>query len=189
MKKILLVLLLAPVLCFSQKTGALKKIHIITAAGVVTGEAGAKPLFQLSGGLSFRDQFIGAGIGYEQYQFNSFPVFADWRFNFGDQKSVFVYVNAGYNFAGSYHRDQETSKTRDKMQGGFYGDGGVGYRFPAGAMHRLAVSTGYSHKSLVREKIFIYPCGYAGCNETINIYKYRYNYGRIVTKLSWELGR
>ncbi len=161
--------------------------HTITSIGIVTGEANNKPVYQLSGGLVFGRYYIGIGLGYDTYQYNSFPLFADWRMGFGRRNSGFLYANGGYNVAGNIKNENEFSKTKDESKGGFYMDAGIGYRIPTGSLHRFSVSAGYSHKKIRRQKTFIYPCFAGNCPE--DVYDYRYNFGRIVAKMSWELGR
>ena len=69
-------------------------------------------------------------------------------------------------------------------------DAGIGYRIPLGLLNRLSFSAGYVRKSVSHEKVYSYPCGIVPCSETPpDKYVYRYNYGLITTKLSWELGR
>lgn len=69
-------------------------------------------------------------------------------------------------------------------------DAGIGYRVPLGVLSRLSFSAGYIRKSVSHEKVYSNPCVIVPCNEAPpDKYVYRYNYGLITTKLSWELGR
>lgn len=193
MKRALIVLLFFPGALLAQtKTTVKPGWRSIATAGFSAGESGASPVFQLSGGFTYNRFFNGIGIGYDLYESNSFPLFADWRMSFGKQKLVFVYAMPGYNIPGKFTKEVPDFRTVEERQiGGFYMDAGVGYRIPLGILHRLSFSAGYVRKSVSHEKIYSYPCGIVPCTETPapDKYVYRYNYGLITTKLSWELGK
>ena len=187
MKRVGIILLFLPLGLFAQNKKTSKPgWRMITATGLVTGESDTKPVFQLSGGIVYDRYFAGFGIGYDMYQFNSFPVFADWRMSFGKRKIGFIYTNGGYNIPGKYKEENDFSKTSDRLKGGFYIDAGIGYRIPLGALNRLSFSAGYSHKNIRQLKTFVYPCLTGECPE--NIHEYKYSFGRIVARMSWELG-
>jgi hypothetical protein len=115
-------------------------------------------------------------------------VFADWRMNFGNTRSFFLFANGGYNF--SYDNKNENNnvfKTTDRFYGGLYMDAGLGYRLRLNALHRLLFSAGYSQKNIVNEIGYTYPCFNPPCNE--ETFRYHYNLGRITGKLSWEFGK
>lgn len=186
-KKIMLLLLLCPLFSLAQvKQKQQLKWNMLASAGLAAGESNTKPVFQLSGGLKYSRFFTGIGIGYDTYEFNSIPVFADWRMMFGKKRAAFLYANGGYNFPGKYREDNDLSKTEDGIKGGFYGDLGIGYRMPLGSLHRLAISAGFSQKNIRQRKVFVYPCLTGDCPEDIREYRYRFN--RIIARLSWELG-
>jgi hypothetical protein len=192
MKKALIVFLFLPAALLAQTKKTVKPgWRSIATAGITAGESGASPVFQWSGGITYNRFFNGIGIGYSSYEYNSFPVFADWRMNVGKQQLVFVYAMPGYNIPGKFTREVNFVGTLDeRLSGGFYMDAGIGYRIPLGLLNRLSFSAGFIRKSVSYEKVYSYPCGMAPCNETPpDRYIYRYNYGLITTKLSWELGR
>lgn len=192
MKRTGIILLFLPIGLFAQdkktvKTGWLS----IATAGYTGGQSGVSPVYQLSGGITYSRFFSGIGFGYDKYAFQSFPVFADWRMSFGKRQLVFVYAMPGYNIPGKFTKEVDNFRTvAENQQGGFYADAGIGYRIPLGLLHRLSFSAGYAHKSITYEKTYTYPCGIVPCTETSpDKYVNRYNYGRVTTKLSWELGR
>ena len=194
MKRWGIVLLFLPIGLIAQEKKTSKPgWRSIATAGFTAGESGASPVFQLSGGITYCRFFNGIGMGYSSYGFNSFPVFADWRMNFGKQQLVFVYAMPGYNIPGKFTREVNFfgGTTDEKLKGGLYMDAGIGYRIPLGIVNRLSFSAGYTRKSVSHEKIYTYPCGIVPCSETATPekYVYRYNYGLITTKLSWELGK
>lgn len=187
MKKLILLLLVLPVLSFGQeKNTAFKKWSAIGSAGLVVGQSGNRPVFQLSSGINYQQFFTGMGLGYDSYEFNSIPVFADWRFKFGKRQIGFIYGLAGYNFPVKNKEVFESSKTSESVRGGVYFDAGLGCRIPVGKVNRLLLSTGFSQKDIRQRKTFVYPCFTGDCPE--NIYNRNYSFGRLTAKLSWELG-
>jgi hypothetical protein len=192
MKRWGIVLLFLPIGLIAQPKKTVKPgWRSIATAGFAAGESGANPVFQLSGGITYSRFFNGIGIGYDLYELNSFPVFADWRMSFGKQQLVFVYAMPGYNIPGKFTKEVSDFRTvNERQKGGFYIDAGIGYRIPLGILSRLSFSAGYIRKSVSHEKIYSYPCGIRPCSNTApEKYVYRYNYGLITTKLSWEFGK
>ena len=193
MKRIVIVLLFLPIGLIAQN----KKIvrpgwRSIATTGFTAGESGVSPVFQLSGGLTYGRFFNGLGTGYDLYEFNSFPIFADWRMSFGKQQLVFVYAMPGYNIPCKITKEVSDFRTvTEKQTGGFYMDAGIGYRIPLGILNRLSFSAGYVRKSVSHKKAYSNPCGMVPCTEepAPDKYVYRYNYGLITTKLSWEFGK
>lgn len=193
MKRVGIVLLFLPIGLLAQSKRTVKPgWRSIATAGFTAGESGANPVFQLSGGITYSRFFNGIGIGYDLYESNSFPLFADWRMGLGKQKLVFVYAMPGYNIPGKFTKEVSGFRTvKERQIGGFYMDAGIGYRIPLGLLHRLSFSAGYVRKSFSHKKIYSYPCGIMPCIDppAPDKYVYRYNYGLITTKLSWELGK
>ncbi|MBL7741387.1 MAG: hypothetical protein JNK14_19335 [Chitinophagaceae bacterium] len=187
--KWLIIAVLFPAISFSQGSASSKgELAAITSVGLAAGESIAKPLFQFSTGMNFRKWFAGVGAGADLYKFTSYPVFADLRMSFGKGLAGFVYANGGYNISdGANSHNNNFFKTTDKFTGGLYMDAGVGYRIKLGTMHQLLFSAGYSQKNLSNRVGYTYPCFVEPCPE--EIYDYRYKLGRIVAKLSWELGK
>lgn len=187
MKVILLAILFYPLTIFSQENFCPCNFRMITSAGMVAGESSAKPLFQLSSGITYHRFYTGIGAGIDPYRFHSIPLFADWRMDLGKKRSVFVYGNAGYNFPyDNKEAVTDPSKISDRFTGGFYMDAGLGYRLPLNKMNRMLLSAGYSHKRINNVIGYRYFWCRA-CEE--EIYTYQYDLGRIVAKLSWEFGK
>jgi hypothetical protein len=187
--KWLLIVVFFPALCFSQKNTAKARLTSIAAVGFAAGESTAKPLFQLSGGFSYGRSFMGIGAGLDQYKFNSIPLFADWRYNFGKARVGFLYANGGYNFPGkNKNRENNWFDSGDNYSGGFYIDAGLGYRIRlSNPSHRLLFSAGYSRKTLTNKVTYTYECLVPPCPEHVSTYKYEL--GRILAKFSWEFGK
>jgi hypothetical protein len=187
MKEIAIILFFLPLGLMAQNKKASKPgWRVIATTGLAAGESATKPIHQVSGGLVYGKYFGGIGFGYDSYQFNSFPLFADVRMNLGKKQRGFLYTNAGYNFRGKHNDDPEFSKTIDRLKGGFYMDAGLGLRLHFNSFSRLTFSAGYSLKNISHFKTFVYPCFTGDCPE--NIRQFEYQYGRIIAKISWELG-
>jgi hypothetical protein len=185
--KWLIIGMLFPILSFSQDNSAKPRFNTIASGGIIAGESVAKPLFQLSSGLSIDPWFVGVGVGLDYYNLTSIPLFADFRMNFGKKRFAFIYANTGYNFPVNNKTDEEWSKILDKYKGGFYIDAGLGYRIRINHTNHLSISAGYSRKDVTEEKVFQFPCGIVGPCYPTNTYEYHYSFGRIVAKLSWDL--
>ncbi|RYY14497.1 MAG: hypothetical protein EOO04_30115, partial [Chitinophagaceae bacterium] len=129
MRTLIIAILFSPLCAVAQKNQSRHPWRVISAVGLLAGETDTKPTFQLSGGIVKKRHFIGAGIGYELYRFNSLPVFADWRMDFGKKKSAFLYGNAGYNFpTHQKKKEEEFLKVSESFRGGFFMDAGIGYK-------------------------------------------------------------
>lgn len=185
MKKIMFVLLLlTPVLLFAQDVKRKAEWRTLVSGGFIAGEAGTDALVQLTGTIVRGRYSAGIGVGYDAYEFDVMPLFADFRFAFDKRKLAFLYVDAGYGLPLK-HKPEEAFITKSQVNGGFWGDAGIGYRIPLNAKNHLAISTGYSRKYLSYEKTIEYPCGWGPCSS--NSYIYKYSFGRVLVKLSWEL--
>jgi hypothetical protein len=173
----------------SQKPTCSCSLQGTLSAGLAAGASKTKPLFQASGGIKSGRYFAGIGGGVDLYRFKSIPVFADARWDFGRSGEGFLYGNLGYNFPFSNHSESnwfmDNWKTTDEFKGGYYFDAGIGYRIYLKGAGRLLVSAGFSQKRISNVTGFTYPCLVEPCPE--EIYKYRYDLGRIVAKISWEL--
>ena len=190
MKRIAFILLLFPICILAQEQKMVKKNwRSIASAGFVGGQTGVSPVFDLSAGLTYGRHFAGIGFGFDSYQFDAFPLFADWRMGIGRKRLLFVYANPGYLIPERHKNDGKPFRV-DRMQGGLFLDAGLGYRIPINNMHRLSFSVGYRHKSLSHEVSYYSACGGTPCVEIPpNIYVNHYKYGLITTRLSWEMGR
>lgn len=193
MKGCWIIILFWPMWLFGQerKMNGKPGWRSIATAGIAAGESGASPVIQLSGGMTYRRFFTGIGFGYDGYGYNSFPLFTNWNMDIGKRRLVFVYAMPGYNIPGKFTKEVSSFRTViEKQVGGLYMDAGIGYRVPIGIFQRLSFSAGYSRKSIRHEKIYTTICGELGpCTESGEKYRYRYHYGRLTTRLSWEIGK
>ena len=187
MKSLIAICLFISCSVYSQKPACSCSFQSIFSAGLAGGSSAAKPVIQLSAGAMFKKYFLGIGTGMDAYKFNSIPLFADVRRDFGKNNLVFLYTQGGYNFP--FSNDSESDwfsipRSIDKFNGGFYMDAGVGYRIYVKGSHRLLLSTGYSYKRLTNVIGYSHPCMAGPCPD--EIYEYQYSLGRVVTKISWE---
>src|SRR5262245_36263438 len=109
MKSTWLVLaVLFPLFSLSQDKKSAPVFTAISSLGFAAGESTAKPLFQVSGGMTYDRFFGGLGVGVDLYNYKSIPLFADWRVNFGKTRLGFLYANAGYNFSFDNKEEEMT---------------------------------------------------------------------------------
>ena len=191
MRILIIIILFFPLL----SSGQTDRPHIwgwrtITSAGFLAGEKGTKETFQLSGGVTKDRFFVGIGAAYDPYELRSIPVFTHLRIHFAKNNALFVYGAPGYTLPGHVKKTDEAFKTKDRMKGGLYLEGGVGYRVPLQGIHHISFSVGYSQKNLEQTKVYSYPCGVTPCYSIpSNTYVYDYKFGRVIVKLSWEWGK
>ena len=186
MKKLLFVLWFMPLTLLAQENENLFfKWSTFGSAGLTVGQSGGKPIFQLSSGINYNRFFTGIGVGYDNYEFNTIPVFADWRWRFGKKESGFIYAIGGYNFPAKNKDIFEWAKISDKLNGGIYFDFGIGGGLAVSKSNRILFSAGFTRKAIRQQKIFVYPC-FNNCDE--ELYRLKYSFGRLTAKLSWELG-
>ena len=171
-----------------QNKKAVEKVsfQMVSSIGIIGGESGVKPGFQLIGGISRSGYFAGIGLGYDNYRYRSLPLFADLRINFTKKQFAFVYGDLGYNIPVHIKTDDDLFKTTNLYFGGLYMDVGVGYRHRLNNKNGFLFSLGYSRKDINNKVVYTYPCFTIPCPESISYYKY--SMGRVVTKLSWEFG-
>ena len=111
-----------PLCIFGQeKKTVTKNFRSIVGAGIAGGQTGISPVFDLSGGITYSRYFTGIGIGFDSYQFDAFPIFADWRVGFGKKQLLFAYATPGYVIPEGHNNEGEPSRV-DRMQGGFFLD-------------------------------------------------------------------
>lgn len=175
---------------YSQKPACSCSFQSILSAGLAAGKSAAMPIFQGSAGVNFNNYFIGIGAGIDAYRYNTIPIFADLRRDFGKKNTAFLYSQVGYNIPynnESVHNIFGATRITDKFGGGLYLDAGIGYRIHLKGSHRLLLSTGYSYKKLSNNVAYSYRCITAPCGE--DRYYYEYSLGRIITKISWEFNK
>ncbi len=160
-------------------------VYSIISAGYLFGESDISPGFNVITGIDLQKIKLGIGGGYDGYRFNSFPVFADIRRDFGERKKFFGFINGGYHIPkGEETFDSRSYPSTEKWQGGLYADAGLGFRFKLGKKNNLLFSSSYNFKKVRHIKTYVYPCLVPPCPG--DVYKYEYGLNYISTRLSWE---
>ncbi len=187
MKKIIFLICTVCLFCicvFSQTV----KPHFksINTVGFAVGQSPPQMLFQSVNGLAYQDWFAGIGVGLDEYEIKSLPLFADIRMDFGEEKKGFIYGDIGYNFfLEDKTEDMLFAGTLSTYKGGVYTDIGIGLRTKFIKKVNMVFSLGHSYKSLKNTQVrticgIIPPC----YDETS---RFTHNYGRINLKVGFEL--
>lgn len=186
---ILIILTLPGMAVCQEEQKAFTKVSLQTVGsiGIIGGETGVKPVFQIISGLTQSRYFAGLGAGYDNYRFRSIPLFADIRFGFGKKQFVFAYGDLGYNLPLEPKFGNNDFQTTSIYSGGVYLDLGLGYRHRLNKKNSILFSFGYSRKDVNHKEGTTYPCFNPPCYEEMSYYHYKL--GRIVTKLSWQFNK
>jgi hypothetical protein len=125
----------------------------INQLGMVVGETGNAFQIQTVDGIRIKKFFTGIGVGIDEYQVRSIPLFLDFRMNVKESgKTPFVYADGGTHFI--WPKEKNEMVTYDDA--GFYYDLGVGYSIPVKS-NAVLLSAGYSFKSYSsRENSYYY---------------------------------
>ncbi|MBW6481139.1 MAG: hypothetical protein K0B37_17050 [Bacteroidales bacterium] len=116
------------------------------------------PSFAITNGCMFNEHWAaGAGVGFEVFNYNLFPLFAELRYTLWDHKiSPFVVLKSGYSFAGfkARHFDElyldwppyYTNDARLRHYGGFMFNPEVGVKVPLNENSDLLLTAAYSYQ-------------------------------------------
>jgi len=153
----------------------------INNIGTVFGQSQPHWTFQTINGIKSGNWFAGAGIGVDDYIYQTLPLFFDGRRYFGKGKIVFLYANVGYDFPMKNKPGKEIYYYSSyHFTGGIYTDFGVGVESRLRKKTSLVFSIGHSYKEL-ENKIGANRCGIAApCWVDYSLYKY--HFGRIALK-------
>jgi hypothetical protein len=125
------------------------------------------PSFTLTNGYMFNEHWAaGAGVGFEIFNYNLFPLFAELRYTLWDHKiSPFVDLKGGYSFASfkSKHYDElylnwspyNINDARLRNYGGFMFHPEVGVKVPLNENSDLLFTVAYRYqktKSIARKE-------------------------------------
>lgn len=186
--KMMFLMVLVVFITMNANAQASKKLkpRANAAMGIMGGENEYGPAYQIGAGLALDRFYLGAGGGYDGHKFKSYPIFGDLRMDIGKRRLIFGYVNAGYNFSKKIKEDPFWGpETYSSQNGGFYFDGGAGFRIPIFKNQNIIVSAGYSQKKLSHVRKFQSFCIGGDCPDYE--IEYRYVLNRITAKVSWEL--
>ena len=124
------------------------------------------PSFTITNGYMFNEHWaMGAGVGFEIFNHNLFPLFAELRYTLWDQKiSPFVVVKGGYSFGGfkAKHYDElylnwspyYISDTKLRHYGGLMAHPEIGVKVPLNENSDLLFTVAYRYqktKSVARK--------------------------------------
>ena len=163
------------------------RFSTINSAGVLIGENHPELLLQSVNGIKYNDWFVGIGVGVDQYEIVSLPLFLDVRMDFGDDKKGFVYGDIGHNYflKDTRKNDFPNFNASFKYSGGLYTDIGVGLRVSFMKKIKMVVSIGHSYKKINQIESMT-TCPFIGpCFD--NITDYNYSFGRFNLKVGLAL--
>jgi hypothetical protein len=162
------------------------RFRSLNVAGAAIGVSQPKLLFQSVNGVKYQEWFAGIGIGLDEYEIKSLPLFLDIRMDFGEKKKGFIYGDIGYNF---FLEDKLENFIYPGMKttwkGGIYSDVGVGLRTVFIKKVNMIFSLGHSYKNMKKTEVTKICLMVPPCYEDIS--RERYNYGRLNLKVGWEL--
>ena len=190
MKKLLLLFILIAsmqTLIMAQSSTRQKlTLQSISSIGMLNGSSGAGYSIQSILGAAVYRSFAGLGIGIDQYNLRSIPLFVDLRQELGGKlRNIFFYGDAGYNYG--WLTDNQKSKLTQYdphgFNGGLYYDAGLGYAIKCKTDGALLFSAGYSYKEL-HNKLGYRLCNLTSCTITNDTYTYRMP--RIILKAGWR---
>ncbi len=149
--------------------------------GISIGQKEIAPLIQTINGISFNNYFLGIGVGIDNYNYKSYPLFVDVHRYFGKAYKVFFYGDLGYNFSGRNKPGKEINYYSSyKFSGGVFSDFGIGYRTRFIKSSFLTISAGFTYKEMVDRISVPNECFAAPCS--VNYSKYEYGNGRVALK-------
>ena len=114
------------------------------AVGLLAGANKNALQVQLVNGVKYQTWQGGLGVGLDDYNIRSVPLFLQLRKALTAKPAApFVYVDAGYH--RPFLKEAEKFLTEVK-KGGFYGEGGIGYEMPALKKHGFFFGLGWRVK-------------------------------------------
>lgn len=148
----------------AQGTESWDGYYLVPQVGLVNGDHAVSGQVMLLAGKMKKNLGIGIGAGIDYYKVRTVPLFLDLRRNFSlAGRSLFVYLNLGYNIASPLSSDYQSagyswySKDNDRFANGCYGDLGFGYLLSEKKHKTFFISIGYTVKSITEkydEKIY-----------------------------------
>lgn len=158
----------------------------INAVGFAIGQSPSQLILQTVNGLAHNDWFAGVGVGLDEYEIKSLPLFADFRWNFGEQKKGFIYGDIGYNFfLEDKSKDNLFAGTVSTYKGGVYSDIGVGLRAKFVKKVNMVFTLGHSYKTIKNTQVRTI-CGIVPpCYDETSVFTHTYR--RINLKVGLEL--
>jgi hypothetical protein len=144
--------LFTAVVLFCSAGNAQKRTAVIfnsyNAVGFVAGKLPVSFAAQTENGIKYKNWFIGAGFGIDLYYKESLLLFAAVKKEFPlKRNSFFLYANTGGSFI-TKNKNIPGFFSTIKTQGGFYADGGIGYKIKTTRHSNIFFSVGNAVKSI-----------------------------------------
>ncbi|WEK38134.1 MAG: hypothetical protein P0Y53_11560 [Candidatus Pseudobacter hemicellulosilyticus] len=173
----------------SSGTTAAWRFQSINSVGLAVNSNSSGWLLQSVNGIRKQSWFAGIGVGIDQVRFRGIPVFVDLRkYLFSNPRSKynpFVYADAGVHISVPSESDKNHDR-RYHFNNGLYTDAGLGLNLALPRQQALALSLGYSYKSVKFTEVPYNPIAAA---PTVNRDFVRYELSRISVKLGWVWGK
>ncbi len=154
MKKLLIIitLFLLAIKLTAQSTNKIR-YYLLPQVALLNGDHLTSGQVQLTGGVQKKNWMFGIGTAIDYYKVRTVPMFADLRFCFGKNHSVFSYLNIGTDIVWPLE-----SQSYNQWNGnGLYKDLGIGYAFGGQKKKGILISMGYSAKKVaVSYNEFVY---------------------------------
>ena len=152
------------------------QFHSFNTVGLISGQSTANTGFQTINGIRFSNWYSGIGIGIDNYQYKTLPLFADAMKFFGNEKRAFLYGDIGYNFPMNDKPGKEFSYYNSyHFKGGVYTGFGMGYLVPMSKKTSIIFSFGYSFKQLNSKTSVTTINPFMGSDDNYNNYKFTYS--------------
>jgi hypothetical protein len=159
MRNIVIVLLgvLFPVSLLAQEKIAPKKqvrFQSINQLGILEGKAASDYRVQTINGVAYKTWFTGIGVGIDDYNYRTIPVFWDLRKKLSKAASTgYVYTHVGPQFAWVKKSQEPTYYYyKNNYTAGWFIEGGIGYSVAMGKKNALLFSAGYSIKTITEKQ-------------------------------------
>ncbi len=178
------IFLIAAVILFSNPVTAQKKNALVfnsyNSVGFVAGKLPVTFAAQTENGITYKNWFIGAGFGIDNYYKKTLPLFVAIKKEFPFKtNSLFLYVNAGTNFIAKDKVITNVFST-ESSQGGFYGDAGIGYKIKSGKRSSVFFNLGNTVKNIKETETTTDFLGMPG------IYESQHKFSRIAFKTGYQ---
>ncbi len=176
LKQSFLLLLLLPLLTFSQTKTTVAKPRFQSSAGIsfLAGQWEPSYQWQLVSGFKINNWFAGIGGGTDHYRYRTVPLFVSVRREELFNRAFFAFADAGVSIPSVKDEEKQQNGIRDKFYTGFYSETGVGYAIPSKRKFSLRFSAGYSFRTLKEEIEF--PSFWSWPTEnSVTEYKYKFH--------------
>ncbi|GAA0528936.1 LSm family protein [Chitinophaga japonensis] len=126
----------------------------------------------------------GIGIGLDDYELRSVPVFADIRYDFSRKThSLFLYAGAGISMPWPSGEQKIGNEDPEQKIPGLYVHAGLGHKIRLRNNNSLHLSAGYSYASMTTK----YPIRDWRTGEPLGTYTtYNYSYNRVTITLGYS---